>query len=240
MEILAIIPARGGSKGLPGKNIRPLLDHPLISYSILAAKKSPSITRIIVSTDDEEIASIAKAYGAEVPVLRPSQYAADLSTDFEVINHMIEWLKHNDNYQPDLVAFLRPTSPIRSIHHIEKSINKIIFSDCDSLRIVTDAPLTPYKMWTINNFDSNMIPLINDFNIDEPFNQPRQKLPKKYWQIGYLDLIKLKTIIKKNSVSGNRILPFYVDIDYAIDIDTLEDFQMAEKSINKIECVKHD
>lgn len=240
MEILAIIPARGGSKGLPGKNLRPLLNHPLISYSILAAQKSPSINRVIVSTDDEEIANIALKYGAEVPVMRPSKYADDHSTDFEVINHMICWLNNNENYQPEIVAFLRPTSPLRNVKHIEESITKISLSDCDSLRIVTDAPLTPYKMWTINDFNLPMIPMLNDSNINEPFNQPRQILPIKYWQIGYLDLIKIETLKIKKSVSGMNILPFYVSQEYSVDIDNIEDFKIAEKSISEIDCIKHD
>jgi len=240
MEILAIIPARGGSKGLPGKNIRNLLDHPLISYSILAAIKSPSINRVVVSTDDKETARIAKQYKAEVPVLRPSKYAQDLSSDFEVLNHMLGWLKTNENYKPDYVIQLRPTSPVRKSNHIEESIKKFIKSDCDSLRIVTEAPLTPFKMWTINDFNKPMIPLINDNKIIEPYNQARQKLPVKYWQIGYLDVIKYETIIDGKSVSGNKILPFFVEKDYAIDIDNLDDFNRAELFIKNTDCIKYD
>ncbi|MCK9403271.1 MAG: acylneuraminate cytidylyltransferase family protein [Chitinophagaceae bacterium] len=238
MEILAIIPARGGSKGLPGKNIRPLLGYPLISYSILAAQKVPLISRVIVSTDDEEIASVSTRYGADIPTLRPAEYAQDFSSDFEVFDHMLRWLKGNENYKPDYVVQLRPTSPVRKVEHITASIEKLTRSGCDSLRIVTEAPVTPYKMWTINNFDEPMIPLIEQDEIFEPFNQARQQLPKKYWQIGYLDVIRYDTIVEKRSMTGKNILPYYVDKEFAIDIDTLGDFAVAELYMENNECIK--
>lgn len=238
MKILAIIPARGGSKGLPGKNIRDLLGHPLIAYSILAAKQVSQISRVIVSTDDIEISQISKKYGAEIPIMRPSEFAQDLSTDFDVFFHMIKWLEENENYVPDFVVHLRPTSPIRSIDHISESINKLVNTDFDSLRIVTEAPITPYKMWTINNFDEPMIPLIQQNEILEPYNQARQKLPVKYWQIGYLDVIRTETILNKKSMSGNKILPYIVDQKYAVDIDNINDFIQAEEFIKNNDCVK--
>lgn len=240
INILAIIPARGGSKGLPNKNILPLLGHPLISYSIKAALDSKLITRVVVSTDSRKIAEISKEYGAEVPFIRPSKYAQDLSTDFEVFEHAINWLKDNEGYEPDIIVQLRPTSPVRKVEIIDQSIEKLINSNCDSLRIVTPSPITPYKMWNIENELLPMKQLLSLDEITEPFNQPRQKLPSVYWQIGFLDVIKLNTIFKEKSMTGSKILPFIVENKYAIDIDEIESFNKASEIISKSNYVKFD
>src|SRR5512144_1887099 len=112
-EILALIPARGGSKGIPRKNIRSFAGHPLIAYSIAAGLRSSMVNRVIVSTDDEEIAAVACQYGAEVPFLRPAEYAQDQTLDLPVFQHVIDWFAEHENYRPDVVVQLRPTSPIR-------------------------------------------------------------------------------------------------------------------------------
>jgi CMP-N,N'-diacetyllegionaminic acid synthase len=233
MEILAIIPARGGSKGLPNKNILPLLDHPLIAYSIKAALDSQLITRTIVSTDSDIIAQTAVKYNAEVPFMRPAEFAQDMSTDFEVYFHALNWLKINENYVPDYVVQLRPTSPIRSTQIIDACIQKLITSDADSLRIVTPSPITPYKMWTIENEEIPMIPLLSLPEINEPYNQPRQKLPQTYWQIGFLDVIKTSTILDQKSMSGKKILPYIVSNEFAIDIDDMSSFVKAAEALSK-------
>ena len=240
INILAIIPARGGSKGLPNKNILPLLGHPLISYSIKAALDSKFITRVVVSTDSRKIAEISKEYGAEVPFIRPSKYAQDLSTDFEVFKHAINWLKDNEGYEPDIIVQLRPTSPVRKVEIIDQSIEKLINSNCDSLRIVAPSPITPYKMWNIEDELLPMKQLLSLDEISEPFNQPRQNLPSVYWQIGFLDVIKLNTILKEKSMTGSKILPFIVENKYAIDIDEIESFNKASEIISKSNYVKFD
>ncbi len=112
-EILALIPARGGSKGIPRKNIRSFAGYPLIAWSIAAAKQSELVTRVIVSTDDEEIAAVARECGAETPFLRPAEFAQDNTTDLPVFEHALQWLEENEGYQPEIVVQLRPTSPIR-------------------------------------------------------------------------------------------------------------------------------
>jgi N-acylneuraminate cytidylyltransferase len=239
VEIVAIIPARGGSKGLLGKNTRLLNGHPLIAYSIIAAKQTPSITRVIVSTDSEEIAAVAKEYGAEVPFMRPDEYAQDMSTDLEVFKHALDWLNKNENYVPDFVIQLRPTSPIRFVNDIETCINKLDNSpEADSLRVVTPAPITPYKMWTVINDSTAMKPLLQVDGIEEPFNEPRQRLPQAYWQIGTLDVIRTSVITHKNSMSGKNVLPFIVDNCFAIDIDDINSFTKAEDVLNNYDCVK--
>lgn len=231
MNIIAIIPARGGSKGLPNKNIRLLIEHPLIAYSIKAATTSKYITRTIVSTDSPEIAQIAQTYGAEIPFIRPEAIAGDFSTDLEVFQHALNWLAEHENYRPDLVVQLRPTSPVRQVGIIDRCIQKLIDSTADSLRIVTESPITPYKMWTIEEENKPMTPLLQLDSIDEPYNQPRQKLPKTYWQIGMLDVIRTNIITTQNSMSGKNILPHIVSNEFAVDIDDIESFIKAEKTI---------
>lgn len=238
MEVLGIIPARGGSKGLPNKNILPLSGHPLIAYSIKAAIDSNLITKIVVSTDSETIAEIAKSYGAEVPFLRPAALAADLSRDLEVFQHALHWLDQNQGYRPDLVVQLRPTSPIRPTKLIDEAIQKLWKSDADSLRVVTSSPVTPFKMWLADDENEIMRPLLTIKDIPEPFNEPRQNLPQTFWQIGTLDVIRPEVILEKNSMSGMRILPIIVGNELAVDIDDLQSFRKAEEIITAGDYVR--
>ena len=238
-NVLALIPARGGSKGLPGKNILPLAGHPLIAYSIEAALATTGITRVVVSTDSEEIAEVARRYGAEVPFLRPAAYAADHSLDLDVFVHALTWLQENENYIPDLVVQLRPTSPIRYIADIETCIQRLAeHPEADSLRIVTQAFYTPYKMWQLGEDGQAMQPLLTLPGTPEPYNQPRQSLPTVYWQIGTLDVIRPQVILEQKSMSGRVILSYVVAQERAIDIDDLYSFQRAEAYILSHDCVK--
>jgi len=151
-EVLALIPARKNSKGLKNKNIKIINNHPLLAYSIEAAIRSKCINRVICSTDSIKIRKIANKYGAETPFLRPKKYSTDTSTDISFIKHALSWLKNNENYRPDLIIHLRPTSPIRYICHIDEAIKKMQSSKtADSLRAVSFPTTTPYKMWTIKN-----------------------------------------------------------------------------------------
>jgi CMP-N,N'-diacetyllegionaminic acid synthase len=234
-EVLAIIPARGGSKGLPRKNVLPLAGHPLIAYSIQAALHSTLITRVIVSSDDEEILTISRDYGADVPFVRPATLALDDSTDYEVFTHALDWLKNHEGYIPDLVVQLRPTSPVRTVEIIDHCIARLQQSDADSLRIVTPSPVTPYKMWRLEDENQPMIPLLTLPGMEEPFNQPRQKLPTIYWQIGFLDVIRTRTITKLKSMSGANILPCIVGSEFAVDIDDLGSFEKAAAVMNSDE-----
>ena len=240
MEVLAIVPARGGSKGLPNKNILPLSGHPLIAYSIKAGLDSVLTTRVMVSTDSESIAEVAKKYGAEVPFLRPSELAGDLSRDLEVFQHALNWLDRNEAYRPDLVIQLRPTSPVRPSGLLDDAIQRLKKSDADSLRVVTPSPITPYKMWFAFDESSPMRPLLSIDGIEEPFNEPRQKLPQTYWQIGTLDVIRPELILKKNSMSGPHILPYIVGNDIAVDIDDIQSFKKAEEVIARGQFVRFE
>lgn len=228
-EVLAIIPARGGSKGIPRKNIRNFAGFPLIAYSIRAAKTSSFVTRVIVSTDDEEIAVISREYGAETPFLRPEKYSQDQTTDFPAFEHALGWLKEHENYEPEIVIQLRPTSPIRPTGCVDDAIQLLIDDpDVDSVRGVALARQNPFKMWRIDPQTGRMNPLLTVEGIPEAYNAPRQALEPVYWQTGHIDAIRTKTIIEKGSMSGKVILPLIIDPLFAVDIDTLSEWQQAE------------
>lgn len=239
MKILALIPARGGSKGLPNKNILPLAGHPLIAYSIAAGKSSPLLDRVVVTTDSEAIAEVSAKYGAEVPFLRPAELAGDFVTDLETFQHALQWLEDEEDYVPDLVLQLRPTSPIRFTLEIEKCIQLLAENpEAESVRTVTPSPITPYKMWMLEDESSLMKPLLTAPGIDEPYNMPRQKLPKTYWQTGTYDLIRREVIMKRNSMSGKSILPIVIENELAIDIDDITSFRKAEELMKTLNCIK--
>jgi N-acylneuraminate cytidylyltransferase len=228
-EVLAIIPARGGSKGIPRKNIRNFAGYPLIAFSIEAAKKAKSVSRVIVSTDDEEIAAVAREYGAETPFIRPAKYAQDQTTDLPVFQQALEWLKKNEDYEPDIVVQLRPTSPIRPIACVDEAVQKLIdHPEADSVRGVVAAKQNPFKMWRIDEKLGTMKPLLTVEGIPEAFNAPRQILPPVYWQTGHIDAIRTSTILEKGSMSGTTIVPLVIDPAFTVDIDSIFDWQQAE------------
>ncbi len=227
-NILALIPARGGSKGIPRKNIMPLAGKPLIAYSIAQALASRWINRTIVSTDDEEIAAVARQYGAEVPFLRPVEYAQDGSLDFEVFHHALQWLSEHEGYSCELVVHLRPTGPVRRIELIDQAIDLMLaHPEADALRSVSVPPYTPYKMWSIDPA-GYLQPLLGVPGMPEPYCQPRQKLPEVYWQNGYVDIIRPATILQERLMAGKVILPFVItdpilEIDYPDSLPAVED-----------------
>lgn len=228
MNVLALIPARGGSKSIPRKNIRPFSGHPLVAYSIAAGLQAKTVTRVIVSTDDEQIASISNHYGAETPFLRPENLAQDDTTDLPVFIHALDWLEHNEGYYADIVVQLRPTSPIRSPSLVDDAVQLLIgTTGADSVRGVVLSGQNPYKMWRINA-QGHLQPLIPLPGISEPYNAPRQVLPTTYWQTGHIDVIHVATIQQKDSMSGDVILPIVINPSYMVDIDTELDWQRAE------------
>lgn len=232
-EILAVIPARGGSKGIPRKNIKDFAGFPLIAYSIAAAQQSKLVTRVIVSTDDEEIAEIARRWGAETPFLRPAALARDDTLDLPVMQHGLDWLAENEDYHPEMVVWLRPTSPIRPMHCVDDAIQLLLdHPGADSVRGVIPAGQNPFKMWTVDADSGALSPLLKVEGVAEPYNAPRQILPDAYWQTGHIDAIWTKTILEKHSMTGQVILPLMIDPRYTVDIDILADWDHAERMLN--------
>lgn len=224
--IVALIPARGGSKSVPRKNLYMLGGKPLITYAIDIVQKSERVDRVIVSTDDKEIADVSRRAGAEVPFIRPAKLAEDDTPDLPVFEHALRWLEENEGYVPELVVHMRPTSPLCRTELVDQGI-ECLLSDpkADSLRSVCVPMQSPYKMWRIE--DGYMRPLL-ETGFKEPYNMPRQKLPTVYWQTGYVDIVRRRTVLEKKSMTGERILPLVIDSSEVIDIDGIEDFQRAE------------
>jgi CMP-N-acetylneuraminic acid synthetase len=243
LEVLALIPARGGSKSIPRKNIRLFAGHPLIAYSIAAGLAAETVTRVVVSTDDEEIAAIARCYGAETPFLRPAELSLDNTPDLPVFQHAIRWLAEHEGYQPEIVVQLRPTSPLRRTRHIDEAVYQLAARpEADSLRTVCVPFQNPFKMWRIG-LDGFMQPFagqIGNLSLKEPYNMPRQLLPDVYWQTGYVDAAWVDTIVYKDSMTGDRILPLVIDPGEWIDIDSPDDWRRAERLLESGELTCED
>jgi len=225
-HVLALIPARGGSKSIPMKNIAPLAGRPLIAHSIEVARKCRRISRVIVSTDSEQIRQVSLSCGAEVPFLRPAEIAEDDTTDLPVFVHALRWLSDHEAYHPDIVVHVRPTTPLRTPERVDAAIEALIENpEADSVRAVSPPLQNPFKMWTLG--DTYLEPLV-DIGIPEPYNQPRQRLPTVYWQTGYLDVVRTSTLLEKNSMTGDRILPYIMDEQFVVDIDQPFSLRLAE------------
>jgi CMP-N,N'-diacetyllegionaminic acid synthase len=217
MTTIAIIPARGGSKGIPGKNILPLLGHPLLAYSIAAALASRSISRTIVSTDSEEIAEISKRYGAEVPFMRPAEFSTDTSTDRDFLMHAIGWFAKHEHSLPDYIVHLRPTTPLREFEVIDDAIRLIRkTAEATSLRSAHLASKTPYKWFEMD--DSGYFKGIrpDDFR-PEYYNLPRQSFPPVYDPNGYVDVLRVSQLLSSPSVHGDAILGFVTPFCHELD-----------------------
>ena len=229
MYIIALIPARSGSKGIPHKNIKLYKGIPLINHSINIAKKSKYIKKIIVSTDSEEYKKIAEKNGAICPFLRPANISDDLSTDYEFIKHCVQWIQLNDSENvPKLIVQLRPTYPNRNIEHLDKCIEIMINNnEYSSLRTVVPFDKSPFKMYTKK--DNKLIPLFDKINeLDEPFNRCRQELPETYLHNGYIDIIRTNTFLKYNSITGPNIYAYLMNKEETDDIDYIQDWIKSE------------
>ena len=234
MEVLAIIQARGGSKGIPGKNIKLLLGRPLIYWTIDAAKMAQAVSRVIVSTDDEEIAKISRACGAEVPFMRPKEFAADNAKSIGLLKHALEWLAEHEHYHPDAVVQLKPTNPLRRAEHIDQCVEEFFKTPgIDSLITVTKSPAHPLKTW---KFEQGFLaPFVPEevFGIHEAAKMPRQALPEAFVQNSCVHVIHPDTILKKNSSIGTRVKGVVMDAEDSINIDRALDFEIAEILLKK-------
>ena len=233
-EIIAIIPARGGSKSIPKKNIINLGGYPLIAYTIIAARSSKYIDRVIVSTDSQEIAKIAKRYGAEVPFLRPKKFAGDNSPDIGYIWHMLNWLEKHEKYVPDMVIHLRPTTPLRDYKIIDKAILEIIKDKkATSLRSAHVSKNTGYKIFKKKGHYIDFFGKEDFKKNEEYYNYCRQLLPKTYIPNGYVDIILPKIMKKTGTLHGKNIRAFITQ--KVADLDTFEDLEFAKEILKNKE-----
>ncbi len=228
IKILAIIPARGGSKGIPRKNIKKLNGKPLIYYSIDAAKKSKLITDFIVSTDDLEIKEISESYGALVPFIRPKDLSNDKALAVPTIKHSLIYCEQMNNYKYDYVVMLQPTAPLRTHNDIDKCLEKLIKNDADGIISIVDVGnYHPYKMKKINN-DEKLIDFINS-GLENP---PRQSLPSVFIVNGAVYATKRDVFFNYNTFKGKTCLPFIMPKSRSVNIDEPEDFLVAEYFLN--------
>lgn len=220
-KILAIIPARGGSKGIPRKNIKSLNGKPLLYYTIEETLKSKYIDKLIVSTEDKEIADLSRAYGDNIPLMRPKELAMDNTPGIDPILYSVKWYKdQDDNY--DYVICLQCTSPFRQVHQIDEAIEKLINEDGDSIVSVCESEVNPFWMKTVEEG------FMKDFLKDAPFYARRQDTPVIYRLNGAIYIAKTEVLMKNKNWYTDKTLAYVMDRKTSIDIDDLTDFEFAE------------
>lgn len=227
--VIALIPARAGSQRVVGKNIRPLAGHPLIAYSITAAKQSGIFNRIVVSTDSSETAATAIKYGAEAPFIRPVEFATSTSPD-------IEWIKHalsttQETY--DCFAIIRPTSPFRSADTIRRAWRQLLDSPhADSIRAVELCKQHPGKMWVVKG--ASMTPLLDQSHLDVAWHAGQyQALPRVYVQNSALEIAWTRVVWDWNCREGKVLVPFFTEEFEGFSIDYEEDWERAEQLVRQ-------
>lgn len=231
--MIALIPARFGSKRIKNKNIRVLAGHPLIAYTIAVAQKSGVFSRIIVSTESQKVAKIAEHYGAEVPFLRPKEFATDESPDIQWLKFTLQRLQTVKNHI-EYFSILRPTSPFRSVEMIKRAWKTFLSNkDADSLRAIEKCSQHPAKMWTIKG--KRMKPVMKNPVTDgiEWFSTPMQVLPQIFAQNSSLEICKCEIPLKTNSISGKNIIPFETSGFEGYDMNTEKDWVYAEYLIKE-------
>lgn len=222
-KVFAVIPARGGSKGIPKKNIYPLCKKPLISYTIESAIKSKEIHHLIVSTDSYEIAEVARSYSVDVPFIRPQALSSDTALAVDVIKHAITHEEKRLQIRFDYVVMLQPTTPLKLTEDIDGAIQKLIQTGCESIVTMVDVGANhPARMYKINN---DKLVAVMDEGIAM---RPRQELPPIYIRNGAVYAFKREVIDKYNALLGNDVRPYVMPIDRSINIDSHIDLYLAE------------
>jgi CMP-N,N'-diacetyllegionaminic acid synthase len=228
--VIALIPARGGSKRVPRKNIKVLAGHPLLAYSIAAARESRLFADVIVSTEDDEIARVARHYGASVPFMRPQALAGDKSPDIEWVSHALETLR-DDGKNFDCFSILRPSNPLRQASTIRRAWD--LFSGepgAESLRAVEKCRQHPGKMWVVEG--NRMRPLLSGGPTNPPWHStPYDALPPVYVQNASLEIARTAVVFEKHSISGDQIVPFFTDLYEGLDINYAEDWRLVEELV---------
>ncbi len=228
--MLAVVPARGGSKGIPRKNIRLLAGKPVLGYAVEAGLAAHLVDRVVCSTDDPEIAEVARSCGAEVPFLRPSELAQDDTEDWPVFVHALRWLEEHEGWIPDVVVNLRPTSPLRRVEHVDRAIELLIETGADSVKSVSLARQHPHKMWLLAEASSGpMRPFLDTaFRLERGPDVPRAELEPVYWQNGIVDVTRRSVILEQGVMIGANVAGLVTDPSDAVDLDTPLDLALAE------------
>ena len=227
---VALIPARGGSQRVPGKNVRELAGHPLIAYSVGAARSCGLFDAVIVSTDSEDIAEAAARYGAEVPGLRPAEIASSTSPDIEWVRHVLGGLA-TEHREPELFSILRPTSPFRGADTIRRAHDELLSrAEADSIRAVERCKQHPGKMWTLDG--ELMRPLLPQSEEGVPTHSRQyQDLPEVYVQNSSLEMAWTRAVTEEGSIAGDTVAPFFTDGAEGFTIDYPSDWSEAERML---------
>lgn len=229
-KVIALIPARSGSKGVTGKNIRKLGDHPLIAWSIAACKRAKLIERVIVSTDSSEYRGLCQELGAEVPFLRPAAISGDRSTDYEFVVHALDWLRANGG-EPDYIVHIRPTTPFRSPHVIDDAIAVFQASSrATALRSVHEMSESAYKTFEIA-IGGQLKRVAADSTALDAANNARQQFPTTYVANGYVDVMSATFIRTHGLLHGDWVLPLITPP--VIEVDTEDDFSFLEYQLSR-------
>lgn len=228
-KIVAIIPARGSSKKIPRKNIMPLSGKPLIAWTIETSLKCQCLDRVIVSTEDAEIADISKKYGAEIPFMRSMDLSQDSTPDLPVCQHALRQMADNENYYPDIVVWLRPTCPLRRVEDIKSAVDKLIETGADCVRSVTQVEHHPYWMKRLE--EDRLQPFLKDK--DEKKYYQRQLLPELYRLNGVVDVVWAKNVLMKQQLFSGDMRAVIIPYEFSVDIDTELDFMLAEAILER-------
>ena len=228
LRVLVVVPARGGSKGIPRKNLQLLGGKPLVAHAVETGRAATLVSRVVCSTDDPQIADAARAAGAEVPFLRPAELATDASEDWPVFTHALQFLDSHEGWRPDLVVNLRPTSPLRRPSHVDNAIRLLLDTGADSVKAVHLARQHPHKMWLLGP-DGAMEPYLKTpFRLERGPDVPRAQLEDIYWQNGVVDVTRREVIVEQGVMIGRRVAGLVTEPAESIDIDTPLDLQLAE------------
>jgi CMP-N,N'-diacetyllegionaminic acid synthase len=230
-SVVALIPARHGSKRVPGKNVRVLGGHPLLAYTIAPALESGIFDSVIVSTDSEEVAAVARHYGAEVPFLRPASMASDTSPDIEWLHHTLRTLGQRGRAW-EAFCLLRPTSPFRTAETIRRAWQRFSTQDgVHSLRAVEKCAQHPGKMWIVRG--DRMLPLLPFGTAERPWHStPYQALPEVYVQNASLEIAWTDVVLRQGSIAGSVIVPFLTEESEGFDINDPRDWALAESLVS--------
>jgi CMP-N,N'-diacetyllegionaminic acid synthase len=224
LEILGIIPARQGSKGIPRKNIRSVGCKPLVAWTWEAAQAVPSVTRLMVSTDDPEIAELARSAEVEVPFLRPAQFASDTASAMDVVIHTLDWLRETEPYQPDFVLWLQPTSPLRTSADIEAAVALLQEKAADSVVSVCSAE--HHHPALMKRVESNG--LLRPWRDDQGLTQRRQELPPVFCLNGAIYLTRREVLLKEHTFYPETTYAYVMPLERSLDVDTPWDLYLVD------------
>ncbi|MBM3393085.1 MAG: acylneuraminate cytidylyltransferase family protein [Betaproteobacteria bacterium] len=230
-SVMAIIPARSGSKSIKDKNLAMLGGYPLLAYSVVAAKLSRRIDRVMLSTDSEQYAEVGRRFGAEVPFLRPAEISTDKSTDLEFMVHAMQWVQEHSEDVPEFWVHLRPTTPLRDPAHLDAAVAMLEGRpEATALRSAHPSPESPFK-WFRRGDSGYLIALTSDDTNLDRFNMPRQAFPTVFIPDGYVDIVRSSFVLGTSLLHGDRVIGF--ESPHCSEVDSAEELELLDFQLRK-------